>query len=182
MKYYEIKIKETSKINVLNFNKILENKNAYNENDKNEVNNNYSKSLKINIDKTLEFLLIDNISEENNYSKLNKLLGKISTKKESLIDKYYSNTSKGWKQILKEYEKINSKKQENNLKIFYPKEKDLINNIIKNFEDSLKSLEEYLLKLEKTNDGIIMEELINQFFHDILVLVKKNCHLTKIII
>ena len=54
LKYYEIKIKETSKINVLNFNKILENKNAYNENDKNEVNNKYSKSLKINIDKTLD--------------------------------------------------------------------------------------------------------------------------------
>ena len=179
IKYYEIKIKETSKINVLNFNKILENKNAYNENDKNEVNNNYSKSLKINIDKTLEFLLIDNISEEDNNSKLNKLLGKISTKKESLIDKYYSNTSKGWKQILKEYEKINSKKQENNLKIFYPKEKELINNIIKNFEDSLKSLEEYLLKLEKTNDGIIMEELINQFFHEYSRISKKELSFDK---
>ena len=59
------------------------------------------------------------------------------------------------------------------MKIFYPKEKELINNIIKNFEDSLKSLEEYLLKLEKTNDGIIMEELINQFFHEYSRISKK---------
>ena len=42
------------------------------------------------------------------------------------------------------------------MKIFYPKEKELINNVVKNFEDSLKS--------------------------NILVLVKKNCHLIKIIL
>ena len=104
---------------------------------------------KINIDTALDFFLLDNLLAEDDTSKLKKLLEKIEAKKESIIDKYHLNTSQGWQQILNEFENLD-KKQVNYMKIFYPKEKELINNVVKNFEDSLKSLKNSLLKLEGT--------------------------------
>ena len=50
------------------------------------------------------------------------------------------------------------------MNIFNPKEKELINDIIKDFEDTLKVLETNLLELKEVKDGDTMKELINQFF------------------
>ena len=149
--------------------------------DKNEGNNNYSEPLKINIDTALDFFLLDNLLAEDDTSKLKKFLVKIEAKKESIIDKYHSNTSQGWQQILNEFENLD-KKQVNYMKIFYPKEKELINNVVKNFLDSLKSLENSLLKLKGTDDETATKELIDQFFCEYSRVSKKNCHLIKIIL
>ena len=145
--------------------------------DKNEGNNNYSEPLKINIDTALDFFLLDNLLEEDDTSKLKKLLEKIEAKKESIIDKYHSNTSQGWQQILNEFENLD-KKQVNYMKIFYPKEKELINNVVKNFEDSLKSLKNSLLKLEGTDDETATKEL-NQFFCEYSRISKKELSFDK---
>ena len=64
------------------------------------------------------------------------------------------------------------------MKIFYPKEKELINNVVKNFEDSLKSLENSLLKLEGTDDETATKEL-NQFFCEYSRISKKELSFDK---
>lgn len=181
----EIKGNSTSikRTNELNSHNIIENEEEKKEdnqdgNDKNEGNNNYSEPLKINIDTALEFFLLDNLSSEDDNSKLKKILEKIETNKVSLLDKYHSYTNQRWEQILNEFEKFD-KEQENYMKIFNPKEKELINNVVKNFEDSLKSLENNLLKLEGTDDETAMKELIDQFFCEYSRISKKELSFDK---
>lgn len=53
-------------------------------------------------------------------------------------------------------------------------EKELINEIIKDLEDSLKSLKNYLLKLKETEDETAKKELLDHFFLNIIKLLKKN--------
>jgi len=50
----------------------------------------------------------------------------------------------------------------------------LINNVVKNLEDSLKSLKNSLLKLEGTDDETAKKELIDQFFCEYSRISKKE--------
>ena len=55
----------------------------------------------------------------------------------------------------------------------------MINNVVKNFEDSLKSLKNSLLKLEGTDDETATKELIDQFFYKYSRISKKELSFDK---
>ena len=131
--------------------------------DESEINSKYSRPLKINIDIALENFVKDNLIE-NDDLQLKKKLEVLESKKNSLIDKYFSNISEGWKTLLNDYDKFDKEEQENYISAFNLSEKELINEIIKDFEDSLKSLKNNLLKLKETEDETEKKELLGQFF------------------
>ena len=133
-------------------------------NDESEINYQYSRPLKINADIAFEFFLKDNLGIEDDDSKLKKRLEIIESKKNSLIDKYFSNTSEGWKTLLNDYNKFDKKEQENYMNAFNISEKELINEVIKDFENSLKSLKNNLLKLKEIEDETEKKELLDLFF------------------
>ena len=147
-----------------------------------EINYQYSKPLIINADIALEFFLRDNFGIEDDDSKLKKKLEILESKKNSLIDKYFSNTSEGWKTLLNDYNKFDKKEQENYMNAFNISEKELINEVIKDFENSLKSLKNNLLKLKEIEDEAEKKELLDLFFLNIIKLLKKNWLLIQVII
>ena len=61
-------------------------------------------------------------------------------------------------------------------------EKELINEVIKDFENSLKSLKNNLLKLKEIEDEAEKKELLDLFFLNIIKLLKKNWLLIQVII
>ena len=70
----------------------------------------------------------------------------------------------GWKTLLNDYDKFDKKEQENYMSAFNFSEKELINEIIKDFEDSLRSLKNNLLNLKEIEDETEKKELLEQFF------------------
>ena len=60
------------------------------------------------------------------------------------------------------------------MNIFYPSEKKLINDITKDFEDTLKVLETNLLELKEVKDGDKMKEIIEQFFSKFSEITQKE--------
>ena len=61
-------------------------------------------------------------------------------------------------------------------------EKELTNEVIKDFENSLKSLKNNLLKLKEIEDEAEKKELLDLFFLNIIKLLKKNWLLIQVII
>ena len=145
------------------YNKV-EKENKQDRKNKIEVNSQNSRPLKINIDIILEYFIKNNLVFEDDDSKLKKKLEELESKKNSLIDKYFSSTSEGWKSLLNDYDKFDKKEQENYMSAFNFSEKELINEIIKDFEDSLRSLKDNLLKLNEIEDETKKKELLEQFF------------------
>ena len=145
------------------YNKV-EKENKQDRKNKVEVNSQNSRPLKINIDIVLEYFIKNNLVFEDDDSKLKKKLEELESKKNSLIDKYFSSTSEGWKTLLNDYDKFDKKEQENYMNAFNFSEKELINEIIKDFEDSLRSLKDNLLKLKEIEDETKKKELLEQFF------------------
>ena len=88
----------------------------------------------------------------------------LESKKNSLIDKYFSSTSEGWKTLLNDYDKFDKKEQENYMNALNFSEKEIINKIIKDLEDSLRSLKNNLLKLNEIEDETEKKELFEHFF------------------
>ena len=131
---------------------------------KNKINYQYSRPLKINADIVFNYFLKDNFGIEDDDSKLKKQLEIIESKKNSLIDQYFSNTSEGWKTLLNDYNKFDKKAEENYMSAFNISEKELINEIIKDFEDSLKSLKNNLLNLKEIEDEAEKKKLLDLFF------------------
>ena len=145
------------------YNKV-EKENKQDRKNKVEVNSQNSRPLKINIDIVLEYFIKNNLVFEDDDSKFKKKLEELESKKNSLIDKYFSSTSEGWKTLLNDYDKFDKKEQENYMSAFNFSEKELINEIIKDFEDSLRSLKNNLLKLNEIEDETEKKELLEQFF------------------
>ena len=145
------------------YNKV-EKENKQDRKNKVEINSQNSRPLKINIDIILEYFIKNNLVFEDDHSKLKKKLEELESKKNSLIDKYFSSTSEGWKTLLNDYDKFDKKEQENYMSAFNFSEKELINQIIKDFEDSLRSLKNNLLKLKEIEDETKKKELLEQFF------------------
>ena len=80
------------------YNKV-EKENKQDRKNKVEVNSQNSRPLKINIDIILEYFIKNNLVFEDDDSKLKKKLEELESKKNSLIDKYFSSTSEGWKTL-----------------------------------------------------------------------------------
>ena len=148
----------------LNTQNKLEEEEKENGKEENEKDSLYERPLKIKFDTALDFFLKDNFGIEDVSSKLEKKLEEIESKKNLILDKYDDYVSEGWKKLLIIYDIFDNKENKNNMNIFYPNEKELINDITKDFEDTLKLLEASLLELKEVKDGITIKELINQFF------------------
>ena len=153
-------------------NKIEEKKE--NGNDENETNSIYEKPLKINFDIALDFLLKDNFGINNVTSSLEKKLEEIESKKNLFVEKYNDYVREGWRQLFIIYEKFDNMEKKNNMNIFYPSEKKLINDITKDFEGTLKVLETNLLELKEVKDGDKMKEMIEQFFSKFSEITQKE--------
>ena len=107
----------------------VEKENKQDRKNKVEVNSQNSRPLKINIDIVLEYFIKNNLVFEDDDSKFKKKLEELESKKNSLIDKYFSSTSEGWKTLLNDYDKFDKKEQENYMSAFNFSEKELINEI-----------------------------------------------------
>ena len=153
-------------------NKIEEKKE--NGNDENETNSIYEKPLKLNFDIALDFLLKDNFGIHNVTSSLEKKLEEIESKKNLFVEKYNDYVREGWRQLFIIYEKFDNMEKKNNMNIFYPSEKKLINDITKDFEDTLKVLETNLLELKEVKDGDKMKEMIEHFFSKFSEITQKE--------
>ena len=162
----------------INQNKIEEEEKE-NVKEENETNSLYEKPFKIKLDTALDFFLKDDFGIEDDNSKLEKKLEEIKSKKNLFLDKYDDYMSEGWKQLLTIYDKFDNKENKNNMNIFYPNEKEFINDIIKDFEDTLKVLETNLLKLKEVKDEVAMKDMINQFFSKYSQITQKEIKFDK---
>lgn len=160
----------------LNSQNKIEEEEKENSKEENETNFLYEKLFKIKLDTVLDFFLKDNFGIEDDNSKLEKKLEEIESKKNLFLDKYDNYVSEGWKQLLTIYDNFENK---NNMNIFYPNEKEFINDITKDFEDTLKVLEANLLKLKEVKDEVTMKQLIYQFFSKYSQITQKELKFDK---
>ena len=160
----------------LNSQNKIEEEEKENSKEENETNFLYEKLFKIKLDTVLDFFLKDNFGIEDDNTKLEKKLEEIESKKNLFLDKYDNYVSEGWKQLLTIYDNFENK---NNMNIFYPNEKEFINDITKDFEDTLKVLEANLLKLKEVKDEVTMKQLIYQFFSKYSQITQKELKFDK---
>lgn len=160
----------------LNSQNKIEEEEKENSKEENETNFLYEKPFKIKLDTVLELFLKDNFCIEDDNTKLEKKLEEIESKKNLFLDKYDNYVSEGWKQLLTIYDNFENK---NNMNIFYPNEKEFINDITKDFEDTLKVLEANLLKLKEVKDEVTMKQLIYQFFSKYSQITQKELKFDK---
>ena len=160
----------------LNSQNKIEEEEKENSKEENETNFLYEKLFKIKLDTVLDFFLKDNFGIEDDNTKLEKKLEEIESKKNLFLDKYDNYVSEGWKQLLTIYDNFENK---NNMNIFYPNEKKFINDITKDFEDTLKVLEANLLEIKEVKDEVTMKDMINQFFSKYSQITQKELKFDK---
>ena len=163
----------------LNSQNKIEEEEKENSKEENETNSLYEKPFKIKLDTALDFFLKEDFGIEDDYSKLEKKLEEIESKKNLFLDKYDDYMSEGWKQLLTIYDKFDNKENKNNMSIFYPNEKEFINDITKDVEDTLKVLEANLLEIKEVKDEVTMKDMINQFFSKYSQIIQKELKFDK---